>query len=306
MLNAPIYIVHVSCKEALEAVTRARLEGQRVFGECLVQHLVIDESVYYQDDVQAARAYVMSPPFRPKEHQEALWHGLQSGNLQTTATDHCGYCAPQKAIGKDDFTKIPNGTSGIEDRMSVLWHHGVGSGRLTPNEFVALSSANAARIFNIYPRKGTIQPGADADIVIWDPKATRTISVETHHQNVDFNIFEGMEVSGRRGDHDQPRAQGVGRQHPQRRGRHGAVCRPPDLPARVRRGCADAGDQDRAPGRARRGIGYDRVRGTRDDRTRHGRPSDEQTISSRWTSSRRRVSRASTSWRAAGFPCWTR
>ena len=196
VLNAPIYIVHVSCKEALDAVTRARLDGQRVYGEALVQHLVIDESVYYQDDPVAARAYVMSPPFRPKHHQEALWSGLISGNLQTTATDHCGYCAPQKAMGKDDFTKIPNGTSGIEDRMSVLWHHGVGSGRLTANEFVALSSTNAARIFNIYPRKGSIQPGADADIVVWDPNATRTISVETHHQNVDFNIFEGMEVSG--------------------------------------------------------------------------------------------------------------
>lgn len=197
VLNAPIYIVHVSCEEALEAVTRARLEGQRVFGECLVQHLVIDESVYYQANDEAARAYVMSPPFRPAHHQEALWRGLQSGNLQTTATDHCAFCAPQKAMGKDDFTKIPNGTSGVEDRMSVLWHHGVGGGRLTPSEFVALTSANAARIFNVYPRKGAIQPGADADIVVWDPTGTRTISARTHHQNVDFNIFEGMEVTGR-------------------------------------------------------------------------------------------------------------
>ncbi len=196
VLNAPLYVVHVSCKEALEAVARARSEGQRVFGEALVQHLVIDDSVYYQADPVAARAYVMSPPFRPKHHQEALWRGLQSGALQTTATDHCAFCESQKDLGKDDFSKIPNGTSGIEDRMAVLWHHGVGGGRLTPNEFVKLTSTNAAQIFNVYPRKGTIQPGADADIVVWDPAGTRTISVETHHQNVDFNIFEGMEVTG--------------------------------------------------------------------------------------------------------------
>ncbi len=196
VLNAPIYIVHVSCKEALEAVTRARLGGHRVYGECLVQHLVIDDSVYYLPDVETARAYVMSPPFRPKEHQAALWEGLQSGTLQTTATDHCAFCAPQKAAGADDFTKIPNGTSGVEDRMSVLWHHGVASGKLTPNEYVALTSTNTAQIFNIYPRKGTVRVGADADLVVWDPDATRMISVKTHHQNIDFNIFEGMEVSG--------------------------------------------------------------------------------------------------------------
>ena len=196
LLKAPIYIVHVTCRESLEAITRARLEGQRVYGECLAQHLVIDESVYYDPDAEVARGYVMSPPFRPKEHQEALWRGLQSGNLQTTATDHCAYCNWQKERGKDDFSKIPNGTSGVEDRMSVMWDQGVVPGRLTANEFVAVTSANAAKIFNIYPRKGAIKVGADADIVVWDPKATRTISAKTHRQNNDFNIYEGMTVTG--------------------------------------------------------------------------------------------------------------
>ncbi len=196
VLDVPVYIVHNSCKEALEAITRARLEGQRVFGEVLAGHLVVDDEVYRNPDWDFAAAHVMSPPFRPKEHQEALWRGLQSGNLQTTATDHCCFCAPQKAMGKDNFTQIPNGTGGVEDRMGVLWHHGVNSGRLTVNEFVAVTSANAARIFNIYPQKGSVSVGADADVVVWDPELSRTISKDTHHQNVDCNIFEGMTVKG--------------------------------------------------------------------------------------------------------------
>jgi dihydropyrimidinase len=138
----------------------------------------------------------MSPPFRPPEHQAALWRGLQSGNLQTTATDHCCFCAEQKAAGKEDFRLIPNGTAGIENRMEVLWHHGVGTGRMTMNEFVQVTSTNAAQIFNIFPRKGSISVGADADIVVWDPEASKTISAKTHHQNIDFNIFEGMTVKG--------------------------------------------------------------------------------------------------------------
>jgi dihydropyrimidinase len=196
VLNVPVYIVHNSCKQSLEAITRARNEGQRVFGEVLAGHLLVDDSVYRHPDFDTAAAHVMSPPFRSKEHQEALWHGLQSGNLQTTATDHCCFCADQKAMGKDDFRSIPNGTAGIENRMEVLWHHGVGTGRLTMNEFVAVTSTNAAQIFNVYPQKGSITVGADADIVVWDPEATKTISAKTHHQKVDYNIFEGMEVKG--------------------------------------------------------------------------------------------------------------
>ena len=195
-LKVPIYVVHVSCNESLEAITRARNEGQRVYGEALAGHLEIDDSVYLNKDWESAAAHVMSPPFRPKGHQEKLWQGLQSGNLQTTATDHCCFCADQKAAGKDDFSLIPNGTAGVEDRMAILWDSGVNTGRLTMNEFVAVTSANAARIFNIYPQKGTIQVGADADIVVWDPEGTRTISAKTHHQNVDFNIFEGRTVRG--------------------------------------------------------------------------------------------------------------
>jgi dihydropyrimidinase len=138
----------------------------------------------------------MSPPFRAKHHQQALWAGLASGQLQTTATDHCCFCAPQKAAGRDDFTLIPNGTGGIEDRMSVLWHHGVGSGRLTPNEFVRITSTATAQIFNIHPRKGTVAVGSDADLVVWDAQGERTISARTHHQNIDFNVYEGMIVQG--------------------------------------------------------------------------------------------------------------
>ncbi|MCA9693878.1 MAG: dihydropyrimidinase [Nannocystaceae bacterium] len=196
VLDVPLYVVHTSCEEALQAITRARLEGQRVFGEVLAGHLLVDDSVYRSPDFTTAAAHVMSPPFRPKHHQEALWRGLQAGTLQTTATDHCCFCADQKAAGKDDFTKIPNGTGGVEDRMHVLWTHGVRTGRLTPSEFVAVTSANAAKIFNIYPRKGSVSAGADADLVVWDPHRSRTISAKTHHQNVDFNIFEGMEVTG--------------------------------------------------------------------------------------------------------------
>ncbi|MFO0556016.1 MAG: dihydropyrimidinase [Polyangiaceae bacterium] len=196
VLGVPLYVVHTSCADALEAITRARLEGQRVFAEVLAQHLVIDDSVYRNPDWNTAAHYVMSPPFRSKEHQAALWRGLQSGMLQTTATDHCCFCTPQKRAGFGDFRKIPNGTGGVEDRMSVLWHHGVRTGRLTPAEFVAVTSANAAKIFNMYPKKGALQPGADADIVVWDPNKSRTISVKTHHQNIDFNIYEGMEVTG--------------------------------------------------------------------------------------------------------------
>jgi len=196
VLGVPIYIVHVSCIEAADAIARARARGQRVYGEVLAGHLLIDDSVYRHPDFATAAAYVMSPPFRPKGHQEALWRGLQSGQLHTTATDHCTFCAPQKAAGRDNFAQIPNGCGGVEERMAVIWDAGVNTGRLTPSEFVAVTSANAAKLFNIYPRKGAIVEGADADIVLWDPKGTKTISAKTHRSKLDFNVFEGRTVRG--------------------------------------------------------------------------------------------------------------
>lgn len=195
-MHTPLYIVHVSCKDSLDAITRARAGGQRVYGEVLAGHLSIDDSVYRNEDFDFAAGHVMSPPFRPKEHQEALWRGLQGGNLHTTATDHCCFCKDQKAAGRDDFTKIPNGTAGVEDRLAILWDEGVNKGKLTLNEFVAVTSTNTAKIFNMYPQKGSITEGADADIVVWDPQGTRTISADSHHMNVDFNIFEGRTVKG--------------------------------------------------------------------------------------------------------------
>jgi len=196
VLNVPIYVVHVSCQESAEAIARARARGQRVYGEVLAGHLVVDDSVYRHPDFATAAAHVMSPPFRPKSHQEALWRGLQSGNLHTTATDHCTFCAAQKAAGKDDFSKIPNGCGGIEERLAVIWDAGVNTGRLTPSEFVAITSANTAKLFNIYPQKGSVSVGADADLVVWDPEGSKTLSVKTQHSKGDFNIFEGRTVRG--------------------------------------------------------------------------------------------------------------
>ena len=196
VLNTPLYIVHVSCKESLDAITRARAAGQRVYGEALAGHLIVDDSVYDHPDFEFAAGHVMSPPFRSREHQKALWQGLQGGNLHTTATDHCTFCAEQKAAGRNDFTKIPNGCGGVEDRMAVIWDEGVNSGKLTPSEFVRVTSANAAQIFNIYPRKGLIAAGSDADIVVWDPEGSRTISAKTQFAKGGFNVFEGRTVKG--------------------------------------------------------------------------------------------------------------
>jgi dihydropyrimidinase len=196
VLNTPLYIVHVSCKESLDAITRARAAGQRVYGEALAGHLIVDDSVYDHPDFEFAAGHVMSPPFRSREHQKALWQGLQGGNLHTTATDHCTFCAEQKAAGRNDFTRIPNGCGGVEDRMAVIWDEGVNNGKLTPSEFVRVTSANAAQIFNIYPRKGVIAAGSDADIVVWDPEGTRTISAKTQFAKGGFNVFEGRTVKG--------------------------------------------------------------------------------------------------------------
>ncbi len=194
--GVPLYIVHVSCEQAHEAIRRARQKGMRVYGEPLIQHLVLDESEYANADWDYAARRVMSPPFRDKAHQDGLWAGLQAGSLQVVATDHCAFTTEQKRMGVGDFTKIPNGTGGLEDRMPVLWTRGVSTGRLTMNEFVAVTSTNIARILNIYPKKGAILPGADADLVIWDPQASKTIRADTQYSAIDYNVFEGIEVAG--------------------------------------------------------------------------------------------------------------
>jgi dihydropyrimidinase len=196
VVGNPVYIVHMSCKAALDAVIAARLRGQRgVYAESLINHLLLDDSVYQKPNFEAA-AYVMSPPFRPKGNPDALWDGIKAGMIQTTGTDHCPFNMKQKAMGKDNFTLIPNGCAAIEDRMSLLWHHGVGTGRISEQQFVSLFTTNACRIFGLYPRKGTIAVGSDADIVVFDPTKTRVISAKTHHQKVDRSIFEGFEVKG--------------------------------------------------------------------------------------------------------------
>ena len=169
--GVPVYIVHTSCEQAHEAIRRARQKGMRVYGEPLIQHLTLDETEYFNREWDYAARRVMIPPFRDKAHQDSLWAGLAAGSLQVVATDHCAFTTEQKRSASSDFTKIPNGTGGLEDRLSVLWTKGVETGRLTPNEFVAVTSTNIAQILNIYPQKGAILPGSDADIVVWDPKA---------------------------------------------------------------------------------------------------------------------------------------
>ncbi|MCY4151069.1 MAG: dihydropyrimidinase [Aestuariivita sp.] len=196
MAGVPLYIVHVSCEEAHEAIRRARMQGKRVWGEPLIQHLTLDESEYFSTDWDHAARRVMSPPFRDKKHQESLWNGLISGSLSVVATDHCAFTTEQKRFGVGDFTKIPNGTGGLEDRLPVLWTNGVATGRLTPNEFVAVTATNIAKILNLYPKKGAILVGSDADIVVWDPAKEKVIRAETQQSAIDYNVFEGHAVKG--------------------------------------------------------------------------------------------------------------
>ena len=196
MAGVPLYVVHTSCEQSHEAIRRARQKGMRVFGEPLIQHLVLDESEYFDKDWDHAARRVMSPPFRNKQHQDSLWAGLSSGSLQCVATDHCAFTSDQKRTGVGDFTKIPNGTGGLEDRLPVLWTFGVNTGRLTMNEFVAATSTNIAKILNMYPQKGAILEGSDADIIVWDPERSKTISAKTQQSVIDYNVFEGIEVKG--------------------------------------------------------------------------------------------------------------
>lgn len=196
MAGVPVYIVHTSSEQAHEAIRRARQNGIRAYGEPLIQHLTLDDSEYAHADWDHAARRVMSPPFRDKKHQDSLWAGLAAGSLQVVATDHCAFTTEQKRNGVGNFTLIPNGTGGLEDRMPMLWTHGVATGRLTMNEFVAVTSTNIAKILNVYPKKGAILEGADADIVVWDPNKEKTITAGTQQSAIDYNVFEGKHVKG--------------------------------------------------------------------------------------------------------------
>jgi dihydropyrimidinase len=194
--GAPVYIVHLSSEDALNEVREARDRGVPAFAETCPQYLLLSIEELERPNFEGAK-YVFTPPLRPKEHLPKLWDGLKEDNLQVVSTDHCPFCfKDQKILGKDDFTKIPNGGPGIENRLQLIYHHGVNAGRLSLNRFVELTSTTPARIFGMYPQKGEIAPGSDADLVIWDPNARHTISAATHHMRVDYSMFEGFEVKG--------------------------------------------------------------------------------------------------------------
>lgn len=196
LAGARLYVVHVTCEEAVRQIAEARSRGVDVWGETCPQYLTLDETYLAQPGFEGAK-YVWSPPLREQRHQEALWNALKSGELQTIGSDHCSFNYDgQKDLGLGDFSKIPNGGPVIEDRFSILYSEGVAKGRITPNQFVEMVSTRNAKLFGLFPRKGTIAVGSDADIVIFDPAAERAISVQTHHMNVDYNPFEGMSVTG--------------------------------------------------------------------------------------------------------------
>ena len=196
MAGAPVYIVHLSCDDSLQEIIRARDVGLPAYAETCPQYLFLDYSMYEQPGFEGAK-FVMTPPLREKFNQEKLWRGLQMNDLQVVSTDHCPFCfKEQKELGKNDFSKIPNGGPGVENRMSLVYNGGVATGRITVNRFVEITSTSAAKIFGLFPRKGTIAVGSDADIVIFDPNEEMTISAKTHHMNVDYSCYEGMRVKG--------------------------------------------------------------------------------------------------------------
>lgn len=196
MAGSPVYIVHLSCYDALQEVREARDLGLAAYAETCPQYLFLDYSYYEQEGFEGAK-YVMTPPLREKWNQEKLWQGLAGNDLQVVSTDHCPFCfKEQKELGRDDFTKIPNGGPGVENRMSLIYNGGVVGGRISHNRFVELTSTAAAKLFGLFPRKGTIAVGSDADIVIFDPNEEMTISAATHHMNVDYSAYEGMKVRG--------------------------------------------------------------------------------------------------------------
>jgi dihydropyrimidinase len=194
--GVPIYIVHLSAAEALEMVTEARDRGLPAYAETCPQYLFLSYDNYEEPGFEGAK-YVMSPPLRPRENQARLWRGLASNDLQAVSTDHCPFCMKeQKELGRDDFSAIPNGAPGIETRMSLLHDGGVKTGKISWNRFVELTSTSPAKIFGLFPRKGTVAPGSDADLVVFDPNRKQTLSARTLHMKVDYNPYEGREVTG--------------------------------------------------------------------------------------------------------------
>jgi dihydropyrimidinase len=194
--GAPVYIVHLSSEDALNQVREARDRGVPAFAETCPQYLLLSIEELERPNFEGAK-FVFTPPLRPKHHQPKLWDGLKQDNLQVVSTDHCPFCfKDQKTLGKDDFTKIPNGGPGIENRLQLMYHFGVNSEQVSLNRFVEITSTAPARIFGMYPKKGTIAPGSDADLVLWDPNSIHTISAATHHMRVDYSMFEGYEVTG--------------------------------------------------------------------------------------------------------------
>jgi len=194
--DCPLYIVHLSARQALEAVAQARDSGQNVFAETCPQYLYLSLDDLARPDFEGAK-FVASPPLRPKDHQDSLWRGLRTNDLSVVSTDHCPFCfKDQKELGRGDFSKIPNGMPGVEHRMDLL-HAGVVAGQLPLTRWVEVASTTPARMFGLYPRKGVIAAGSDADIVIYDPQARQTLSAATHHMNVDYSAYEGMEITGR-------------------------------------------------------------------------------------------------------------
>ena len=193
--GCPGYIVHLTCEGALNAVRNATKRNQKVFVETCIQYLVLDASLY-EKDFEGAK-WVMSPPLREKKDQATLWAGINQGLVNVVATDHCPFKWEQKLMGKDDFSKIPNGHPAIENRMELLYSEGVHKGKITLNKYVEVACTNPAKIFGMFPRKGTIAVGSDADIVIFDPHEKHVLSAATHHMNVDYSGYEGWELTGK-------------------------------------------------------------------------------------------------------------
>jgi dihydropyrimidinase len=193
--GAPLYIVHMTCEGALNRVREATKRNQKVFVETCVQYLLLDDTLY--DQGFEGSKYVMSPPLRKPKDQEALWAGIQQNLVHTVATDHCPFCMDQKKMGEKNFSKIPNGAPGIEDRMELMYSEGVEKGRISMNKYVEVNCTAPAKIFGLFPRKGTIAVGSDADIVVFDPRVEHTISAKTRHMKCDYNAYEGWKVKGK-------------------------------------------------------------------------------------------------------------